>query len=75
MKIKAPWSDEQVKALTHRQNMGHVHPFTCGTSECRRPLVATRDGWICTGCAYRQDWAYDFMFQRPLPPVGTLEGQ
>jgi hypothetical protein len=36
-------------------------------------LTATRHGWYCVGCAYRQNWAHDFMLQGP-PPRPVLEG-
>lgn len=83
-KIKTPWTDEQVAALNVWQNTGHVHPFTCGNNRSDPlhvayqkahggdlgELVATRDGWRCPACGYAQDWAHDFMFEKPpeLPP-------
>jgi hypothetical protein len=28
-------------------------------------LAAVQSGWVCPVCAYRQDWAHDFMFEDP----------
>lgn len=68
MRIKAPFSSEQVEALNRWQKNGHVHPFTCGNKRNdtnhtggEGVLIATTDGWICPFCSYQQDWAYDFM--------------
>jgi len=61
--IKAPWSPQQVDALNHWQALGYVHEFTCGNEhEGSRILFATRQGWICAHCDYRQDWAHQSMF-------------
>lgn len=58
----APWSPEQVKNLNDFQTEGHMHPFTCGSPDCRADLVATANGWTCpSGCGYTQNWAHDFM--------------
>jgi hypothetical protein len=72
--VKAPWTAEQVDTLNRFQNLGYVHEFTCGNDhEGSRALVATRAGWICPNCDYRQDWANEAMFApqperiRPLP--------
>ena len=60
--VKAPWSAEQVDNLNRYQHSGIMHPFTCpGGHDGDRELVATRNGWICCHCDYRQDWAHDFM--------------
>lgn len=60
--IRAPFTKEQVDSLNGFQRSGIVHPFTCGTEECRADLVATKDGWICDYChLHKQDWAHDFM--------------
>ena len=68
MMIKAPFTPEQVEALNHWQHSGKIHPFTCGgnrTDELHLDgqgvLVATREGWVCPYCDYKQDWAHDFM--------------
>ena len=60
--LLVPWTAEQVDALNRWQRAGIVHEFTCPRDhEGDRTLVATRDGWICCHCDYRQDWAHAFM--------------
>jgi hypothetical protein len=63
MSIKAPWTSKQVDSLNQFQHSGMMHPFTCPGHEGDgdRNLVATRSGWICCHCDYRQDWAHDWM--------------
>lgn len=64
MKIRAPWTDKQVEALNQWQKGGLFHEFTCPNSHSEdRTLKATRDGWVCLYCGYRQDWAHDFMVE------------
>lgn len=60
---KAPWTAAQVDNLNRWQRFGVFHGFTCGGAEHEgdRTLVATRDGWICCHCSYKQDWAHDAM--------------
>jgi len=61
---KAPWDEETVKRLNLAQKNTAMHPYTCGsgnrTDEKHRDgagvLVATKDGWACPFCDYRQDW-------------------
>lgn len=66
MKIKAPWSHQQVERLNAYQESGLLHPFTCANEhEGDRTLVATVNGWICKHCDYRQNWAHSFM-ERPV---------
>lgn len=57
--IKTPWTPEQVKRLNMLQIGGYFHGYTCGNDKCLDDmlLVATTSGWVCPGCAYRQDWA------------------
>lgn len=70
----APWSDEQVAALNIWQGLGYVHEFTCpNTHDGTRVLHATRDGWVCPSCDYRQDWAYYAMLDRALHPRNPLK--
>ena len=61
----ATFTDDQVASLNAFQEAGNFHPFTCGNPKCRREsggeLVATREGWHCPSCDYRQDWAHGFM--------------
>ncbi len=60
--IRAPWTAAQVDNLNRFQRSGLVHPFTCpGHDAGDRDLVATRAGFICCHCGYRQDWAHAFM--------------
>lgn len=81
------WNDAQVSALNAYQELPGSHPFTCGNDRTDRAhkeaqeehggelgqLVATRQGWACNACDYRQFWAHDFMFhcrrrpERPQP--------
>ena len=58
--IRAPWTDAQVEALNAWQQRGDVHEYTCPYShdDGSRVLIATRDGWVCPSCGYRQRWAY-----------------
>lgn len=75
-RIRAPFTPEQVRALNRWQQDARVHPFTCGLNradDAHRAyaaehsqhdwgiLVATRDGWVCPVCGYRQYWAHGFM--------------
>jgi hypothetical protein len=69
------WTQEQVEALNASQD-GYGHPFTCGGDrgdEAHRAyaeesgddfgqLIATRRGWVCPVCDYRQTWAHGFQF-------------
>ncbi|MFH8483034.1 hypothetical protein [Streptomyces sp. NPDC018055] len=73
--ITAPWTDEQVDALTRYQDAEEMHPFTCGNlhSDGRSPVLdATSNGWRCPrpDCNYEQDWAYSFM-AAPAAPKGA----
>lgn len=82
--IKAPWTDEQVAALT-RWQIGWMHPFTCGNDHGLTGvgpgipkevlLLPTNDGWRCPlGCGWEQDWAHDFMFDPPPDPFAAIRG-
>ena len=55
--IKAPFSDEQVKALKEWQASGVLHPMTCPDHD--EPLTPTSAGLKCeiVGCVYVQLWA------------------
>lgn len=74
LKIRAPFTAEQVESLNSYQHSNVFHPFTCG--ECpsavvehsslmikvqERKLTATKEGWVCTRCGYTQGWAWDWM--------------
>lgn len=64
-RIWAPWPDGLVAALNDAQDTGLTHPYTCPDRDDGRHLwtsdlgvlVATRGGWVCPTCPYRQDWA------------------
>lgn len=64
-RITAPWTEEQVAALTRWQNNPMVHPHTCAKRDGHPVdpegdhgvLVATTEGWKCRHCDYTQDWA------------------
>lgn len=62
--IWAPWSEEQVQALNRFQQLGIMHPFTCGKRDNHREddgiLIASEAGWHCPAwnCDYIQTWAY-----------------
>ena len=86
-KIQAPFSDEQIKNLNKFQDLGQMHPFTCGgnrTDDAHKKyaeihggdygqLIATKEGWICPVCDYKQNWAHDFMAQDIANNIMDLE--
>jgi hypothetical protein len=74
-KITAPWTPEQVAALNRYQHSGW-HPFTCPCSSEPHEFVlfATSDGWICKGCNYTQNWAWDYMAEDIPSPQKVIEG-
>ena len=72
-KVVVPFSAAEVDALNRFQRCGFVHPFTCANShEGDRDLVATRAGWICCHCDYRQDWAHRAMLKEPVNPMADV---
>lgn len=73
-KIIAPFTSNQVDALNAFQRLGYVHPFTCPghKSAGDRNLVATRGGWICCHCDYRQTWAHAGILNPPDDPTAAL---
>lgn len=73
-KLLAPFTAAQVDALNACQRLGHLHPFTCPGHEGGGDLdlVATRSGWICRHCEYRQDWAHAGMLDPPADPTTAL---
>jgi hypothetical protein len=87
-KITSPFTPPQVEALNRWQRTPWVHPFTCGNRDApghreygeahgqdHGTLTATRDGWRCPVCDYRQNWAHGFMLELPhRPPWHTDEG-
>src|SRR5437870_2236650 len=50
------WTEDEVFALNAGQH--DRHPYTCGNDSRHRPLIATRNGWRCADCDYRQGWAH-----------------
>lgn len=73
-KIYAPWTPEQVDALNAFQRLGYVHPYTCSGHEGdgNRDLIATRAGWICCHCDYKQGWAHVGMLNPPPDPIAAM---
>lgn len=77
--IRAPFTNEEVRALNRWQSSKFVHPFTCGQRDLpghkehadkvgdhdHGILIATQSGWICPVCDYKQDWAHAFMAIAP----------
>lgn len=62
--VRVPWTHRQVQALNLYQEMGYMHPYTCGWRD-QHPekegiLIATPSGWICPVCTYQQNWARAF---------------
>lgn len=67
-KIKAPFTDAQVRAINDFQNNAFVHPFTCCSHDgCNRSehnegiLKATSEGLICPCGKYTQNWVHSYM--------------
>jgi hypothetical protein len=88
-KITSPFTPPQVEALNRWQRTDWVHAFTCADRNTPAHhayakahgqgdhgiLTATRDGWVCPVCGYRQNWAHGFMLDPPRrPPWHTDEG-
>lgn len=59
------WSDRDCLLLNAHQHNHRLHPYTCGTDSRHRPLVATRHGWRCADCDYRQGWAHGVTASTP----------
>lgn len=59
------FTDDQCFFLNANQHRGDIHPYTCGNDSRHRPLIATRQGWRCADCDYRQNWAHGI----PLKPA------
>lgn len=71
--ITAPWTPDQVDRLNRFQHTGYVHPFTCPDAHdgADRTLVATKAGWVCPHCDYRQNWAHAVMLE-VVDPAGLF---
>lgn len=53
------WTDEQCFVRNASQHDHRLHGYTCGNDSGHRPLIATRQGWRCADCGYRQGWAHE----------------
>jgi hypothetical protein len=64
--LQAPWTPQQVDALNYFQRRGDVHEYTCPNDhgDADRTLFATKDGWRCPHCDYRQNWAHPMLMER-----------
>lgn len=65
---RAPWTQDEADNLNEWQKMGLINQTLCG-DRARHPEykglpVATRKGWICPSCGWKQEWAHDFMLAR-----------
>lgn len=65
-KIKAPWTEEQVRVLKWWQEDEPFHSYTClnrgdGGHPEGSKLVPTTQGWICEYCSFTQEWAWFFL--------------
>lgn len=70
MRIDAPFTVEQARALNAYQADSRFHPFTCGRDTRHGPLRAFENScWLCTVCDYRQTWAHDFMLTDANSPT------
>ena len=81
-RLTAPFTPAAVAALNEWQKTRWVHPFTCADRDTPQHhayakamgqgdhgvLIATRIGWVCPVCGYRQDRAHEFMLRTPPPP-------
>lgn len=63
-KLKAPFTDEQVRKLKAWQECDYVHPFTC--CDHQTMSVETR-GFVCPKCGLVQTWCHAFM-ALDIPP-------
>ena len=69
---RAPFTEEQVAALNAAQANPNLHPYTCGSGrrtdaahlDGEGVLVATKTGWVCPYCDYRQDWCHTLLTDR-----------
>lgn len=71
MRVRPPWSEQQVACLSAWQATDHVWPVTCdGAHDRPVRLLPTRGGWVCPlGCGpTTPTWAWSYMVDRPPPP-------
>lgn len=59
------WTEEQCRHLNAGQQDETHHPYTCGNNSNHRPLIATKQGWICYDCDYRQFWSHETGDDKP----------
>jgi hypothetical protein len=69
------FKEDEILSLNEYQTKGRFHPFTCGTKEKHKKgdgenLVASKTGWSCPHCDYRQFWAHEFMKDWSWKPAG-----
>lgn len=65
----APWTSGQVDRLNLFQRNSEAHEFTCANSheDADHTLIATKAGWICPHCDYKQNWAHTLMLKMGGP--------
>lgn len=61
--LEAPFSADQVRALSLRQADDRFHPYTCSyggqkSHQGNPVLLPTRAGMVCRGCGYIQTWVH-----------------
>lgn len=66
------WTDDECFSLNAGQHDSTRHPYTCGNDSRHRPLIATRFGWRCADCDYRQGWAHGVGPRGGPPRVGAV---
>jgi hypothetical protein len=60
-------NEEKIKAITKFQNLGYVHPLTCGVGTGgHADLVGKeKDGkviLVCLDCDYEQEWVPEYVY-------------
>lgn len=70
----APWTDEQVAAITRWQEAGYVHELTCGNDSRHRALVAENAGLRCLDCDYTQNWVPEIVMHLWPNPLERTRG-
>ena len=71
----APWFDAEVDVLNDFQKNLSNQPFTCRSGNRKNSahydgegiLIATREGWICPYCDYKQNWSPSALLQNVFP--------
>lgn len=65
-RVDAPWDARTVEILNEHQRNPQYHPYTCGSGNRKDAdhldgegvLIATKWGWLCPFCDYKQGWAH-----------------